>query len=147
MNISGTIFQFFRLPKEPTIMGYINGREIELKFKDLDCKVGDSKYKLITNNDMYNIIKLNRFNEMTYTPEYRDCDDYSYAMMGLVRSVMGGVAFGIVWTDVMKPDGTLDYKHSLNFFFNDKKEFMLVEPQTNQIYNMPKNYKPFFVLI
>jgi hypothetical protein len=96
---------------------------------------------------MMKIVKLNRFNEFTYESRKRDCDDFSFAMMGLIRKLLPGVCFGIVWVDVLNPNGSLDFKHALNFFIDGAGKLYYVEPQTNLVFSPPNNYKPFFAVV
>ena len=61
---------------------------------------------------------------MTYVSEERDCDDFSYRLMGqLSIPEWSGIAFGIVWTD----------KHALNCFIDETGKFWFVEPQTGKL--------------
>lgn len=150
MQLGKVIFSFYRLPKQPTITRQIHGQVLkdQLPLATAEFHVADPKYDLISFKDMKEIVKLNRFSEMTYTVRTRDCDDYSFALMGLVRKLLPGVAFGIVWVDILDTvTGKLKGKHALNFFVDDKYNTYFVEPQSNRIFRKPEAFRPYFVVI
>jgi hypothetical protein len=67
-----------------------------------------------------------------YVAEYNDCDDYSYRAKG--KAAGKAWAFGAV-----KIKRAADY-HMLNCYVNDKKEFVLWEPQTRKTYDEAFEY-------
>lgn len=147
VKIGSLVFQWIRLPKQPTRLGSISSRTIKSLVKSKDYKFSDEYFDLISVSSMQKIVRLNRFSEMTYKKRVRDCDDYSFALMGLVRKLLPGVCFGIVWVDVLGSNDEVLYKHAMNFFIDNNKKFYYVEPQTNNIFGMTKKVKPYFVLV
>jgi hypothetical protein len=148
VSINGLVFQWIRLPKQPIVSGKVTQTQImnRTEFKNADIKTSDTAYDLIELSKMIEIIQLNRFNELKYVSEKRDCDDYSFGLMGLIRQLLPGVCFGIAWASVY--DGKkLAYKHALNWFIDDKKNLYLVEPQTNKSFTLPAHWKIDFVVI
>lgn len=141
MKIGNLVFQWIRLPKQPERKGFIYGNTVKNKLGCDDTYISDNKYDLISLDDMKQIINLHRFSEMTYISEKRDCDDFSFSLMGLIRKLLPGVCFGIVWVEIDQ------YKHAVNFFVDDERDVYFVEPQSNQIFRKPHNWKPYFVLI
>lgn len=149
VQIKGLVFQWIRLPKQPLIKGSVKGSAIKRRvfFRKAKVFIADNSYKLISDYDMRKIINLNRFSEMTYEKEVRDCDDYSFGLMGLIRKLLPGVAFGIMWVDVFNEEGKVQYKHALNFFIDNKNTLWAVEPQQNWVFRPSKKMVPFFVVI
>ena len=61
---------------------------------------------------------------MGYVTEERDCDDFSYRLMGqLSVPDWSGIAFGIVWTNL----------HALNCMIDENGKFWFIEPQTGRL--------------
>ena len=61
---------------------------------------------------------------MGFVAEDRDCDDFSYRLMGQF-SIRGWsqLCLGIVWT----------HTHALNCFVDENKKLWFIEPQTDKI--------------
>ena len=86
--------------------------------------LSDSLYWLCSDKDIENFLSQDDTNKMGYIAEERDCDDFSYRLMGqLSIPDWSGIAFGIVWTNL----------HALNCFIDDMGVFWFVEPQTNKL--------------
>lgn len=62
-----------------------------------------------------------------YVAEYNDCDDYAWRAKGKVSGRCR--AFGAV--KIIRPEGA----HRLNCYINERKEFVLWEPQTRKEYD------------
>jgi len=149
VNINGLVFQWFRLPKQPKKVGSLAAWRLKRKFP-ADCLVftADESYGLYDLGDLMQVIKLDRFKELKYEKERRDCDDYTWALMGLVKSILPGAAFGLLWMDVLKEDGSLDYKHSCCCCVSPDGSLYYVEPQTGTLFSPDKKkYKPYMVVI
>ena len=86
--------------------------------------LGDSQYWLCSGFDIEAFLAQDETNKIGYIAEERDCDDFSYRLMGQL-SIPGwsGIAFGIVWTNL----------HALNCLVDSNGKFWFVEPQTNQL--------------
>ncbi len=86
--------------------------------------LSDSQYWLCSDADIENFISRDDTNKMGYVAEERDCDDFSYRLMGqLSVPDWSGTAFGIVWTNL----------HALNCFIDEGGKFWFVEPQTDKL--------------
>jgi len=129
--------------------GSITQSVVKSKFKGVDIQLSDSHWDLISREQMQKVIDLNRFTTSNYSfqSRVRDCDDYSFALMGMVRKLLPGVCFGIVWVDVVNSKGVLQYKHAINFFIDSNKQLWFVEPQINMIFSPSSVVKPFFVIL
>jgi len=86
--------------------------------------ISDKDYLLCNKADIKAFLAQDETNKMGYVPEARDCDDFSYRLMGQL-SVPGwsDLAFGILWTD----------RHAMNCFITEDKVFYFVEPQTDTL--------------
>ncbi len=86
--------------------------------------ISDSEYWLCSEKDIETFLAQDDTNKMGYISEERDCDDFSYRLMGqLSIPDWSGIAFGIVWTD----------KHALCCFISETGDFFFIEPQTNKL--------------
>ena len=77
--------------------------------------LSDKNYLLCNKADIKAFLAQDETNKMGYVPEERDCDDFSYRLLGQF-SVPG-------WSDL----------HALNCFVTENKEFWLVEPQNDTL--------------
>jgi len=86
--------------------------------------LSDREYLLCKYDDMALFLAQDETNKMGYIPEERDCDDFSYRLMGQF-SIPGwsDLCFGIVWTDY----------HALNCMIDEDKKIWFIEPQTDEI--------------
>jgi len=112
----------------PTVQGEIGASEVWAKIKAFSpsCVIylADEKYKLATKTDIQIALMKDLTNMMQYQTCYLDCDDFSFRLMGAFNDKKwGAFAFGIGWSNV----------HAFNCFIDDKKQFYIVEPQTDEI--------------
>jgi hypothetical protein len=147
MKISNIVFQWLRLPKPASIVGTLEDGEVERLFPKGVCKVSDDLYMCVSVESLMRVVKLDRFRELEYSPGSRDCDDFSFALLGLVRSLLPGAPFGFAWVEVRDEKGKLQYYHSLNVFVTADKEVLLIEPQTGRFFSKPKNWVYELVVI
>jgi hypothetical protein len=93
--------------------------------------ISDSLYWLCSKQDIDNFISQDDTNKMGYITEERDCDDFSYRLMGqLSIPDWSGIAFGIVWTNV----------HAFNCLIDESGKFYFVEPQSGKLYETIQPY-------
>ncbi len=86
--------------------------------------LSDSRYWLCYKNDIEQFLVKDDTNKMGYIAEERDCDDFSYRLMGQLSTPgWSSIAFGIVWTNL----------HALSCFISDTGEFFFIEPQTDRL--------------
>ena len=109
-----------------------------------DIVYTDNIYYLATQKTMDHLLGINFFKFAKYEEGWRDCDDYSYGAMGLMRWVVPAFCFGIVHVNI-----STGGKHALNFFMDDKKRLYYFEPQTNKItlFAIKRSYKPYRFII
>jgi hypothetical protein len=93
--------------------------------------ISDSKYWLCSEKDIENFLSQDDTNKMGYISEERDCDDFSYRLMGqLSIPDWSGIAFGIIWTNV----------HAFNCLIDETGKFYFIEPQDGKIYETLQPY-------
>lgn len=97
---------------------------LQTKFPKAAIFLSDNTYKLCNLEDIEEFLRVDQTNKMGYIPEDRDCDDFSFRLLGQFSvPEWSGIALGIIWTDV----------HALNFFIDQNLEFWFIEPQTDDI--------------
>jgi len=130
----------------PNYLGEIDYNEVhtilKAEFPDAWIGLSDSVYKTTTKEELMKYINYDIIDEYHYVSEYYDCDDFSYALMGsLSNPEWGALPFGIMWTDV--PGGA----HAVNCFIDNNREVWIIEPQTDQIFSLPKDWSPYFIVM
>ena len=105
--------------------------------------LSDSYYETTTKDKLQKFLKLDNTDQYEYKKEIFDCDDFSYRLVGNL-SIPGwaSLPFGILWTYLPNGSG-----HALNIFIDTDSEVWIVEPQNDNIYKMPKNWKPIIVMM
>lgn len=147
MNVGNLVFQWYRLPKRPKIVKVLSYNTILKKlfylYPNAQTILSDKDYYLHKTDELVDIFKLNRFNEFPYLAERRDCDDFSWAFVGLMKKLLPGFIIGKCHANFYKDDGSLDFKHDFAFFIDENENLMFVEPQTNKIFSPKKNIVPY----
>jgi len=149
MKIGNTIFQWMRLPKVPETAYSMIESSVKMRLKAMGAKnifISDDCYNIIYTEDLIELIKLHRFADLKFVKSYRDCDDYSFSMAGIMKKLVPGICLGIVWADFIV-DGLNDFKHAFNFFINEKGVVMYIEPQSNKIFTPTKRIRPYLFIL
>jgi len=95
--------------------------------------LSDIYYELIPKNEMLRFLNKDLTDLARYTPEYHDCDDYSYRLHGALSiPAWSGIAFGIAWSTT----------HAYNVFVDDERRVWVIEPQTDRLME-PTNTSPY----
>lgn len=115
---------------------------VRAEFPDAQIYLSDSYYKTTTLDELRRFLEWDKTDERTYTSEWFDCDDFSTVLTGDVN-IPGWewLPFGMLWTET----GTGG--HAVNVFIDDKSEIYIVEPQNDQIFKCPGDWKPYLVII
>ncbi len=112
------------------------------EFPDAKIMYADTHYATITKTELKKFLKANQIDLYKYIPEYYDCDDFSFALMGAISNPKwGSIPFGILWADV--PGGA----HAVNCFVDKARTVWVIEPQKDNIFRLPKDWKPYLVII
>lgn len=105
--------------------------------------LSDSIYSTTTVEELQRFLRSDDTNEFRYVSEYYDCDDFSFRLMGQIHNVeWGALPFGIMW--LTKENNVA---HALNCFIDDDMILWLIEPQSDQVFLLPNNWTPLFVMI
>lgn len=100
------------------------GMLIRGKYPECKMYLSDRRYRLCSYDDIALFLAQDETNKMGYIPEKRDCDDFSYRLMGQFSiPEWSDLCFGIIWT----------YTHAFNCFVTEDKELLFVEPQNDII--------------
>lgn len=109
--------------------------------KNIAIYLVDRKYQLVEKREMERFLALDKTDLFDYVPEYFDCDDSSFRLMGQVSvPEWAGIAFGIAFSNV----------HAFNLFIGADKICYLIEPQSDEIWEIseiPKKHKKFYLPI
>ena len=126
----------------PSISGEIEYKKLhKLLKKELKSPMMylvDQKYQLITKDEMQRFLGYDKTDLIKYVPEYHDCDDFSFRLMGQFSvPEWSGIAFGIAFSKV----------HAFNVF-SDGREVFIIEPQSDDVWTIkevPAKYKKYFL--
>lgn len=101
----------------------------------------DRKYQLISRVEMIRFLNYDKTELIKYVPEYHDCDDFSFRLMGQFSvPEWSGIAFGIAFSK----------GHAFNIFIGSDKKIWIIEPQKDLVWGIdeiPKKYRKFFLPI
>ncbi len=112
-------------------------------FKVVDClQLTDTRYKLVDINQLKIFLSRNTTNSRKYIADSNDCDDFALILLGDVTRWDSDLAFGMAF--VVKEDG--DY-HALNVLISTEKKVYLVEPQTDDVFEVPDGWELRFVIM
>ena len=124
------------LRKEQTIP-IIHGKEVTSKevielltpFTDRQW-ISDGVFECIITSNLRTFLINDRVSKRIYKQESFDCDDYSYSLMGNITQWYPEGSIGIIW-------GLNKYgePHAWNFFINEDKQIMFIEPQNDMIFS------------
>jgi len=99
-------------------------------------ELSDWKYKTAPFGEYVRFLNYDATDELIYTSEFFDCDDFSVRLHGNITiPYWSALAFGELW--VITPDGG----HAVNLFIDNNFDVWVVEPQTDEIFTMPDNWK------
>ena len=85
--------------------------------------ISDKNFKTMSISQFRKILQYSPIRYVPYSKKRFDCDNFSFALMGLMKLIIGDISFGIVWTDT----------HAFNFFIDKDNKLWFVEPQNNKI--------------
>ncbi|MHC1576468.1 MAG: hypothetical protein ACXQTE_03855 [Methanosarcinaceae archaeon] len=108
--------------------------------RDAFVKTTDCDYKRVDRTALDRFLKFNRVDRRVYQKTAHDCDDFAYILMGDVTRWDPDLAFGIAM--VSRPSG----RHALNCFVDLDMQLYLVEPQTDEIFTVPDDWRIYFLL-
>lgn len=104
--------------------------------------ISDLNYRTTTKTELMRFLKADITDAWGYIPELFDCDDFSFALMGHISNPdWGALAFGILWTQT--PTGG----HAVNCFIDKNRKFWVIEPQNDNVFEMPVDWDPWLVVM
>jgi hypothetical protein len=144
-KILGCNKQTINIP-EPNNLEKINATEVltalQSEFPEARLYLSDEDYMTTTVEELRNYLRYDIVDNYKYISEYFDCDDFSYALMGnLSNPKWGCLTFGILWTD------TETGGHAVNCFIDKDRTVWIIEPQTDSIFRLPKEWIPYMIMM
>jgi hypothetical protein len=129
-------------PRDDLWMSYSDlGTMLHRDFPNAAVYVSDDLNHLIYQADMKKLLQLNFVRFRRWIKEDHDCDNFAKELAGIVSSIAGSHAFGIVLVNT--PQGA----HALNCFIDEFGRFNYVEPQSSTIFRTKEGYTPFLIWI
>ena len=104
--------------------------------------IADDRIGLLTMNQVKGFLYFDRTEKETYVKQSHDCDDSSLELYTRVKwwAGKGNISFGMLWIDKPTP-------HAVNVVITDDMKVKCVEPQSDKIYAIPKDYEAKMVMV
>lgn len=110
-----------------------------LLVSEFECdmiQLSDYKYKTAPFSEYIRFLDYDKTDELIYTSEWFDCDDFSVRLHGnFTVPYWSALAFGELWVET--PSGG----HAVNVFVDNDHYVWIVEPQTDDVFSVPNNWK------
>ena len=105
-------------------------------FNKISFQFADAKYYSAKYEDIVHIVKADNIQDMVYTSENYDCDDFAFALLGAFHRswTTGKMAIFLTWA--MTPLGG----HAVVSFVDESGEIGIIEPQNDAIFSVPPNW-------
>jgi len=114
----------YNLVSSKVIVGDELCRFIKNKFPTASLWLSDAQYTLCHYDDVAYFLAQSQINNLQYTAEDMDCDDFAAALWGEFSvPPWSKLAIGYLWTEV----------HALNCVVTEDMRFLFLEPQTNEL--------------
>lgn len=115
---------------------------LRAEFPDAQIYLSDSKYKTTTLDELKRFLAWDKTSEESYISEWYDCDDFAAVTNGTIN-IPGWywLPFGIMWTET--PGGG----HAVNVFVDNLYNVWIVEPQNDNCFELPGDWKPYLIII
>jgi len=130
-------------PKELDPIGYTEIWSIlKAEFPNAKIHLADRDYKTTSKEELMRFLKYDLTDIRKYIPEYYDCDDFSYALMGALSNPnWGALPFAILWATT--PNGG----HAINCFIDKDRQVWIIEPQNDWIGTTPKGWEAYLIIM
>lgn len=109
-------------------------------FPDADVYLSDEDYGLFTMDQLKAFLSANSTDLGTWEKEKHDCDDFAAALYGDCMKFAGNAAFGLLWIEA-------PIAHAINVAVLSDGKVYCIEPQNDKIYEVPKDYKGWLVVV
>jgi len=97
--------------------------------------MADKYYKEVDEDIINSVLTQDKIDAEQYVKEYFDCDDFAFSLMGTFHKNEDTAAMPIFVTWVLTPQGG----HAVLSYYSG--EVNIIEPQNDEIYPVPKNWK------
>lgn len=118
---------------EPNSLGTITGNEafsILNKYTSV-IYLSDTYFNVTSVEEAKTFTNETKVSAKSYIKDGRDCDNFSFALMGYWSEGLKSFAFGTAWSA----------SHAFNFMIDNNKKLWIVEPQTNKYMSVEEAQK------
>lgn len=119
----------------------LNVSSLDIIKKNVCFHISDAGYLPINTNELAAFLEEDKTDLEKYVAEYFDCDDFTFRLMGALHMSRGMASqpFFVTWVDT--PEGG----HSVLSFYIEGK-IKMIEPQSDSIFDVPKEYKLMVIM-
>jgi len=127
-------------------VGTVTGPSIKSQLKKIGVpshkiEITDMSYKQYELNTLKTALQFNLFRHLKYYSDNFDCEKYAYSLYALIKNILRDSTIGTIYVNRPIEGTTLMEGHALNFFFTKENEILLIEPQTNEMFEMPSDWQ------
>jgi hypothetical protein len=131
--------------EEPTSLGTIQLKDIYPILLNIcpNVYISDEYFNLASQEEASKFSEETHVRYMEYITSGRDCENFSWALLGYWSQGLQSFAFGFCWTA----------KHAFNIMLDNNRELWVCEPQTNkwtkmeELKNNPMYYPPKLIVM
>ena len=110
--------------------------------------MADNNYKTCSIQELQRFLKDDITDSWQYVPEYWDCDDASFSLMGrLSNPDWGMLPFGVMYVVIEEDENSKVAGHAVNIFVDKNRNILIIEPQNDQIMLLPDNWRPYLIVM
>ena len=125
---------------EDTASYFFLQKTLTKAFPDADVYLSDEDYGLFTMDQLKAFLSSDATDRATWVKEKHDCDDFAAALYGDCMKFAGNAAFGLLWIEA-------PIAHAINVAVLSDGKVYCIEPQNDKIYEVPKDYKGWLVVM
>jgi len=115
---------------------------LSTEFPGVHIFIKDMEYQTTSLTELRRFLDYDKTDENEYG-KWFDCDNFSFTLMaGLSNKHWSMLPTGILWTVIQN-----EPPHALNLFIDNNKEVWLIEPQTDEVFELPEHWKPYLIII
>jgi len=133
--------------KKESISGITVRDAIKRDLSPTQVYMADNKYVSYSLKRIKWLLSLDKTDQRIYVPELYDCDDYAATLYGRMKERHGNATFGMAWVFWKKENGK-HAGHAVNVYYCHEYDITyIIEPQNDNIFMKPENWKVLFVIM
>ena len=116
---------------EPESLGRISMKEVYDLLRSVTSTVllSDEYFDVTNVGEAERFVEETKVASKTWIESGRDCDNFSFALLGYWSRGLQSFSFGMAWNNV----------HAWNVFIDDQKKVWMVEPQTGKFMSVEES--------